>query len=111
MLVRERIKSLVPSLFRKHEKSIGVWLEHLRNGALDETNEVKLHGGVLERIFGDVLGYSTWSLAKDGAWELDAEKRVLSGGAADGAIGFFSTAKGQSKITARIELKDYLRRM
>lgn len=104
-LVRERIKSLDPSLFGKHEKAIGVWLEHLRSGALDETNEVELHGGFLERIFGDVLGYSTWSLAKDGVWELDAEKKVLSGGRADGAIGFFSKVKRQSKVIAPIELK------
>ena len=104
-LVRERAKSLDPSLFRKHEETIGVWLEHLRSGALDETSEVKLHGGFLERIFGDVLGYSTWSLAKDGVWELDAEKRVFAGGQADGAIGFFSQAKRQSQVIAPIELK------
>lgn len=104
-LVRDRARNLDRSLFRKHEKTVGVWLEHLRSGALDEANEVQLHGGFLERIFGDVLGYSTWALAKDGAWELAAEKRVLSGGSADGALGFFSTVKGQSKVVAPIELK------
>lgn len=102
-LVRARIATLDPSIFRKHKKTVAVWLDHLRSGALDDTKEVSLHGGFLERIFGDVLGYTTMALAKDGQWELVAEKTVLSGGSADGAIGFF--AKGKSRVVAPIELK------
>ena len=86
----------------RHDKSLNVWLDHLRQGTLDQTKEVSLHGGFLERIFGDVLGYSTMAMAQEGRWELVAEKGLLSG-AADGAIGFFS--KGNSHVVAPIELK------
>lgn len=102
-LVRERIDALDRALFRTHEKDIAAWLSHLRSGALDETKEVSLHGGFLERIFGDVLGYATMARAHAGKWELVAEKGVLAGGSADGAIGFFE--KGKSRVVAPIELK------
>lgn len=102
-LVRDRIGGLDPALFARHEKTLGVWLEHLRKGTLDKTKEMSLHGGFLERIFGDVLGFATMATARDGQWELVAEKRVLSGGSADGAIGLFS--KETSHVVAPIELK------
>lgn len=102
-LVRDRIKGLDPGLHRLHGPTIAVWLEHLASGALDETKEVSLHGGFLERIFGDVLGYATMGTARDGRWELVAEQSMLTGGSADGAIGLFS--KDASHIMAPIELK------
>jgi len=102
-LVRERMSSLEPGLFAKHEPTIKVWLGHLSSGALDDTKEVSLHGGFLERIFCDVLGYATMAMAKEGKWELVAEKTVLFGGAADGAIGLFE--RGKSHVAAPIELK------
>lgn len=102
-LVRDRVASLDPGLFARHKKTIGVWLAHLKSGALDETKEVSLHGGFLERIFGDVLGYTTMAKAQDGRWDLVAEKAMLSGGSADGALGFF--ARGKSHVVAPIELK------
>ena len=63
----------------------------------------RLRGGFLERIFGAVLGYATMANARDGQWELVAEKTMHSGGSADGAIGFF--ARGKSHVVAPIELK------
>ena len=102
-LVRDRIKGVDPDLFNSHKQSLSVWLEHLAKGTLDETKEMSLHGGFLDRIFGDVLGYSTMATAREGQWELAAEKRVFSGGSADGAIGFFS--KEKSHVVAPIELK------
>ncbi len=102
-LVRERVGRLETGLFQKHRDTIGVWLQHLRGGALDDAKEVSLHGGFLERIFGDVLGYATMATARDGQWELVAEKTVLSGGSADGALGRF--AQGKSQVVAPIELK------
>lgn len=101
-LVRARVNSLDPSLFKRHQKTVAVWLGHLKSGALDDTKEVSLHGGFLERIFGDVLGYSTMATAKGGEWDLVAEKSVL-GGSADAALGVFS--KGKSRVAAPIELK------
>ena len=41
--------------------------------------------------------------ARDGKWDLVAEKRTLSGGSADGALGIFS--HGKSHVVAPIELK------
>ncbi len=102
-LVRDRIDALDPALFRLHKEQIDVWLGHLHKGTVDKTSEVSLHGGFLERMFGDVLGYSTMATARDGRWELVAEKRVLSGGSADGAIGLFSDET--NRIVAPIELK------
>lgn len=103
-LVRDRVKTLDATLFQTHARTVNVWLDHLRSGTLDATSEVKLHGGFLERIFCDVLGYSTMAMAKDGVWELEAEKR-LPKGSADGAIGFFSKAGTKSQVIAPIELK------
>lgn len=104
-VVRERAKSIDAALFRAHQKTLGIWLAHLQSGALDAASEVELHGGFLERIFGDVLGYATFAQAKDGVWELAAERKVLSGGSADGALGFFSKDKRQARVIAPIELK------
>jgi hypothetical protein len=102
-LVGKRVERLDQSLFEKHKHNVAIWLQHLRSGALDETKEVSLHGGFLERIFGDVLGYTTMAMAIEGKWELVAEKTVLAGGSADGAIGHFE--RGKSIVVAPIELK------
>ena len=95
--------TLDQSLYGRHKKTVAVWLEHLRSGALDEAKETSLHGEFLHDVFGDILGYATFGRARDGQWELGAEKSVVSGGSADGAIGFFS--KGHSRVVAPIELK------
>ncbi|MGB8294753.1 MAG: N-6 DNA methylase [Polyangia bacterium] len=102
-LVRARMDTLDQSLYGRHKKTVAVWLEHLRSGALDEAKETSLHGEFLHDVFGDILGYATFGRARDGQWELGAEKSVVSGGSADGAIGFFS--KGHSRVVAPIELK------
>lgn len=102
-LVRERIATLPPGLFATHEAAVRVWLDHLARGTLDDTKEVSLHAGFLERVFGDLLGYATMATAQSGHWHLVAEKTVQSGGSADGALGFFS--KGQARVLAPIELK------
>jgi type I restriction-modification system DNA methylase subunit len=102
-LVRGRMATLDASLFAQHKKATLPWLDHLRKGTLDDTKETSLHGGFLERIFGDVLGYRTMALAAQGKWDLVAEKSVHHGGSADGAVGFF--AKGESRVVAPIELK------
>ena len=102
-LVRDRVSALDSELFGLHKEKIEVWLGHLYKGTLDKTSEVSLHGGFLERIFGDVLGYFTMATARDGQWELVAEKRVVSGGSADGSIGIFSDET--SHVVAPIELK------
>jgi hypothetical protein len=100
--VRTRIAAVDRALFAQHRETVQVWLDHLKSGVLDSTKETSLHGGFLERIFGDVLGYSTMAKAKAGAWELVAEKGVIRG-SADGAIGFFEGKK--SHVVAPIELK------
>ena len=101
--MRARKATLDQSLFARHKETVGVWLEHLRSGALDEAKETSLHGEFLHEVFGEILGYTTFGRARDGQWELGAEKSVVSGGSADGAIGFFS--KGHSRVVAPIELK------
>ena len=102
-LVRARVAALDPALCARHSETIGGWIAHLKSGALDETKEVSLRGGFLERIFGAVLGYATMANARDGQWELVAEKTMHSGGSADGAVGFFS--RNKSHVVAPIELK------
>ena len=105
-LVRARSAALGasdPSLLQRHQGSVATWLDHLRSGALDEAKEVSLHGDFLQSVFGDILGYATFAHARDGQWEIAAEKSVVSGGSADGAIGYFS--KGRSRVIAPIELK------
>ena len=94
--------TLDQSLYGRHKKTVAVWLEHLRSGALDEAKETSLHGEFLHDVFGDILGYATFGRARDGQWELGAEKSVVSGGSADGAIGFFS--KSHSRVVAPIDL-------
>lgn len=102
-LVDERKARVDARLFEAHEKSIGLWLEQLNSGALDDTKETSLHGPFLEGIFGDLLGYSTFRRPHKGSWDLASEQSVLGGGSADAAIGFF--AKNKSRVVAPIELK------
>lgn len=102
-LVRERVAALPTGLVERHRPTLRPWLEHLRSGRLDDTKEVSLHGGFLERIFGDLLGYTTMARAVEGRWELTAEKTTFAGGSADGAIGEF-TGRTQ-RVIAPIELK------
>ncbi len=102
-LVRDRVAAVPPSLFEQHRKTVEIWLGLKRSGALQDANEVQLHGGFLERIFGDVLGYRTMATSSDGRWDLTAEKRMDAGGSADGAIGMF--AKDEAVVIAPIELK------
>ena len=102
-LVRERVAALPSGLFDSHRAAIAIWLGHLESGALNETKETSLHGGFLERIFGDVLGYATMATAQEGCWDLVAEKTLLGKSSADGALGDFT--KGASRVLAPIELK------
>ena len=102
-LVRERVNALPSDLFERHAPTVRPWLEHLASGRLNETKETSLHGGFLERIFGDLLGYNTMAKAVGGRWELVAEKSTFAGGSADGALGQFSGST--SLVIAPIELK------
>ena len=103
-LVRLRVDSIPDAQAARHAETLAPWLAHLKSGALNETKETSLHGGFLERIFGDVLGYRTMARAHDGRWELVAEKSMTHGGSADATLGFFS-ASGKGEIVAPIELK------
>ena len=104
-LVRDRIKTLDPAIFHQRHQALETLLAHLGSGTLDRTNETELHGGFLEGIFGEVLGYRTFVHAVQDQWDLAAEKRMLKGGSADGAIGFFSGQKQKNQVIAPIELK------
>jgi SAM-dependent methyltransferase len=101
-LVRQRAQAVSPERLLGLAAVIAPFIDHLRRGVLDETKETSLHGGFLERIFGDVLGYRTMARASDGAWDLVAEK-TLQKGSADAALGRFS--QGRAEIVAPIELK------
>ncbi len=96
----------------RHQK-LGMWIAALQTGTLDEVKEVSLHGSFLNDIFQDVLGYRSVIQGAGKSWEIHAEQTISDGGgAADGAIGFFTAtenAKGkvklQGKVIAPIELK------
>ncbi len=96
----------------RHQK-LGMWIAALQTGTLDEVKEVSLHGSFLNDIFQDVLGYRSVIQGAGKFWEIHAEQTISDGGgAADGAIGFFTAtenAKGkvklQGKVIAPIELK------
>jgi len=96
----------------RHQK-LGMWIAALQTGTLDEMKEVSLHGSFLNDIFQDVLGYRSVIQGAGKSWEIHAEQTISDGGgAADGAIGFFTAtenAKGkvklQGKVIAPIELK------
>jgi len=96
----------------RHQK-LGMWIAALQTGTLDEVKEVSLHGSFLNDIFQDILGYRSVIQGAGKSWEIHAEQTISDGGgAADGAIGFFTAtenAKGkvklQGKVIAPIELK------
>ncbi|MFB8794259.1 MAG: Eco57I restriction-modification methylase domain-containing protein [Microcoleus sp.] len=96
----------------RHQK-LAMWIAALQTGTLDEVKEVSLHGSFLNDIFQDVLGYRSVIQGAGKSWEIHAEQTISDGGgAADGAIGFFTAtenAKGkvklQGKVIAPIELK------
>jgi hypothetical protein len=43
--------TLDQSLYGRHKKTVAVWLEHLRSGALDEAKETSLHGEFRHDVF------------------------------------------------------------
>ncbi|MGB7709291.1 MAG: TaqI-like C-terminal specificity domain-containing protein [Microcoleus sp.] len=96
----------------RHQK-LAMWIAALQTGTLDEVKEVSLHGSFLNDVFQDVLGYRSVIQGAGKSWEIHAEQTISDGGgAADGAIGFFTAtenAKGkvklQGKVIAPIELK------
>ncbi|MEG3842767.1 DNA methyltransferase, partial [Microcoleus sp. herbarium14] len=96
----------------RHQK-LGMWIAALQTGTLNEVKEVSLHASFLNDVFQDVLGYCSIIPGAGKSWEIHAEQTISDGGgAADGAIGFFTAtenAKGkvklQGKVIAPIELK------
>ena len=102
-----------PSDLRQRHEILLQWVENLRKGVLHQVKEVSLHGDFLRDIFQDILGYRSLIQSSGEAWEIHAEPTLADGGgAADGAIGFFTATAGSrgkvklgGRIIAPIELK------
>lgn len=112
-LVKDRRKTLDPSLFRSHQATIARWVDLLSRGTLDQLGETPLHGEFLRGVFGDILGYRSVMQADAGRFDLWAEV-ATGGGRADAALGIFSlppdgstrkAAKPTGTVIAPIELK------
>src|SRR3954470_2507286 len=91
-LVRQHLSNLtLPPDVESRRDIVRGWIRELRTGRLAEANEVPLHGEVLTRMFGDVLGYRMRTNAgSGGAYELGAEVALgPTGKVVDGALGFF----------------------
>lgn len=99
-------------LEKRHQKILP-WIKTLERGTLDQVKETSLHGDFLKNIFQEVLGYRSVIEGEGRSWEIHAEKTISGGGgAADGALGFFSSLEGKKgavklkgRTIAPIELK------
>jgi tetratricopeptide (TPR) repeat protein len=103
ILLTARVRSLFPrvdpleiasfafpaDLDRRHDVVLG-FVDALKQGRLDDTKEVSLHGEFLLGIFRDALGYRIKTQKGAESWELEEERRMGTGGkSVDGALGFF----------------------
>jgi len=82
------------------------WKRGLASGKILAQNEKKLQSEFLNKIFGEVLGYS-YEKHLD-TWQLDNELKVdFDGRTPDGALGYFEFVDGQNRndVRAIIELK------
>ena len=83
------------------------WVAQINSGRIDRQKEVATQADFLNKIFGDVLGYTYDTHDK---WLLHKEVSTPIGGkSADGALGFFRMIDGEknlSDVRVAIELKD-----
>lgn len=87
-------------------KIIENWQKGLISGKILSQNEKKLQSEFLNKIFGEVLGYSYEKHLN--TWQLENELKVnLDGRTPDGALGYFSFENGKinQQVFAVIELK------
>jgi Eco57I restriction-modification methylase/TaqI-like C-terminal specificity domain len=91
----------------KKLKILGNWQKGIISGKIRSQNEKKLQSEFLNKIFGDVLGYSYEKHLDQ--YQLDNEVKVsLDGKTPDGALGFFefeANGKISQDIRVVIELK------
>ncbi|MCK9381666.1 MAG: N-6 DNA methylase [Sulfuritalea sp.] len=84
----------------EHKKLLHDWAETIRNGSIRKQRESELRGPFIRRMFVELLGYRPFGSGPE--WTLNDEKRTGSG-AADTALGFFSSTGKQ--VIAPVELK------
>lgn len=102
-----------PADLDKRRQKMLPWIKTLERGTLNQVKETSLHGDFLKNIFQEVLGYRSVIEGEGRVWEIHAEKTISGGGgAADGALGLFSSLEGRKgaiklkgRTIAPIELK------
>lgn len=102
----ENINNLEINDLEAKRKIIENWQKGIVSGKILSQNEKKLQSEFLNKIFGDVLGYS-YEKHLD-SWQLENELKVnLDGRTPDGALGYFSFENGKinHQVFAVIELK------
>lgn len=102
----ENINNLEITDHEAKRKIIENWQKGIVSGKILSQNEKKLQSEFLNKIFGDVLGYS-YEKHLD-SWQLENELKVnLDGRTPDGALGYFSFENGKinHQVFAIIELK------
>ena len=102
----ENINNLEITDLEAKRKIIENWQKGIVSGKILSQNEKKLQSEFLNKIFGDVLGYSYEKHLE--TWQLENELKVnLDGRTPDGALGYFSFENGKinHQVFAVIELK------
>ena len=102
----ENINNLEITDHEAKRRIIENWQKGIVSGKILSQNEKKLQSEFLNKIFGDVLGYS-YEKHLD-SWQLENELKVnLDGRTPDGALGYFSFENGKitHQVFAVIELK------
>jgi hypothetical protein len=102
----ENINNLEITDLEAKRKIIENWQKGIVSGKILSQNEKKLQSEFLNKIFGDVLGYS-YEKHLD-TWQLENELKVnLDGRTPDGALGYFNFENGKNnhQVFAIIELK------
>jgi Eco57I restriction-modification methylase len=102
----ENINNLEIADHEAKRKIIENWQKGIISGKILSQNEKKLQSEFLNKIFGDVLGYS-YEKHLD-TWQLENELKVnLDGRTPDGALGYFNFENGKinHQVFAVIELK------
>ena len=105
--LKSAVQSFVfPIDLEERQQRLIQWIEPLEKGVLDEIKEVSLHGQFLSDVFQQILEYRSVIQGSGQAWEIHAEQTISDGGgAADGALGFFTATegkKGKAKLSGRV---------
>jgi hypothetical protein len=89
----------------RHQKILEGWHQNIRDGSIHKQSEGNLHADFYANLFGEVLGYTSFSKKnkRTGVWTFENETTIKGTGRADIGLGKFS--EKDKLLIAPLELK------